>query len=65
MDTDKDMKNKTKNIIEAAATLLLVAVFFDLLILFVGLGQIALEGRTGYWAPFWRVQAEFVIKLLN
>lgn len=44
-----------------AATLLIA---FDLIILFASLAQIALEGKTGYWNPFWRVQAEFVIKLL-
>lgn len=37
----------------------------DLLILFGGLAQVGLEGRTGYWAPFWRVQAEFIINLLS
>jgi hypothetical protein len=44
------------------AAVLLIA--FDLIILFASLAQIALEGKTGYWNPFWRVQAEFVIKLL-
>jgi len=44
---------------------LTVLVLFDLLILFAGLGQIALEGRTGIWHPFWRVQAEFVVGLLQ
>ena len=44
---------------------LMVFALFDMLILFAGLGQIAMEGRTGYWAPFWRVQAEFVVGLLQ
>ncbi|TAK04182.1 hypothetical protein EPO34_03490 [Patescibacteria group bacterium] len=36
----------------------------DLLILFASIGQIALEGRTGHWNPFWRTQAEMVVRLL-
>ena len=44
---------------------LAVFTILDLLILFGGLVQIAFENRTGYWAPFWRVQAEFVIGLLQ
>ena len=40
------------------------AVFFDIAILFTGLAQIAYEGRTGYWNPFWRAQAEFVVQHL-
>lgn len=44
---------------------ILFVVCMDLLILFASLAQIAVENRTGYWAPFWRVQAEFVIKLME
>lgn len=44
---------------------LTVLVAFDLLILFTSLAQIAVENRTGHWAPFWRVQAEFLIGLLQ
>ncbi len=36
----------------------------DLMILFASLGQIAFEGRTGYWNPFWRKQAEVVVRLM-
>lgn len=43
----------------------IVLVILDVVVLFGGLAQIALEGRTGEWSPFWRVQAEFVVKLLN
>lgn len=39
-------------------------VMLDLLILFASIGQIALEGRTGHWNPFWRAQAEVVVRLL-
>jgi len=44
---------------------ILIFAFFDFLILFTGLGQIAFEGRTGAWPLFWRVQAEFVVGLLQ
>lgn len=44
---------------------LVIFAMFDLLILFTGLAQIAVENRTGSWAPFWRVQAEFVVGLLQ
>lgn len=44
---------------------LAVFAMLDLLILFTGLAQIAFENRTGYWAPFWRVQVEFVVGLFQ
>ncbi len=54
-----------REIIKKAFTVLAVLAFFDALILFTALAQIAVENRTGYWAPFWRVQAEFVINLFR
>lgn len=53
-----------KKIIIAIFEVIVLLIVFDLIILFTSLAQIALEGRTGYWNPFWRVQAEFVVKLL-
>ena len=53
-----------KKILVGALELIVLLVAVDLIILFTSLAQIVLEGRTGYWNPFWRVQAEFVIKLL-
>jgi len=46
-------------------TALLVLTTLDLLIVMIGLAQIGIEGRTGNWAFFWRVQAEFIIKILT
>lgn len=42
-----------------------IAVVLDLIILFAALGQIALEGRSGYWNPFWAAQASFVVDVLE
>ncbi len=53
-----------KKITVGVLELIVLLVAVDIIILFTSLAQIALEGRTGYWNPFWRVQAEFVIKLL-
>jgi hypothetical protein len=53
-----------KKILIAVFEAVVLLIAFDLIILFTSLAQIALEGTTGYWNPFWRVQAEFVIKLL-
>jgi len=53
-----------KKILVGALEFIVLLVTVDLIILFTSLAQIALEGRTGYWNPFWRAQAEFVIKLL-
>ncbi len=39
----------------------MVLVMVDLFILMAALGQIATEGRSGYWSPFWSTQAEFVL----
>jgi len=43
----------------------IVLALVDMVVLFGGLAQIALEGRTGEWSPFWRVQAEFIINLIK
>lgn len=53
-----------KKILIAVFEAMVLLIAFDLIILFTSLAQVALEGTTGYWNPFWRVQAEFVIKLL-
>lgn len=53
-----------KKILIAALEVIVLLIAFDLIILFTSMAQIALEGKTGYWNPFWRVQAEFVIKML-
>ncbi len=67
MTTAKEKSMKVeyiKKILAGVFEAIVLLVTFDLIILFVSLAQISLEGRTGYWNPFWRVQAEFVIKLL-
>ena len=53
-----------KKILIAVFEAVVLLLAFDLIILFASLAQIALEGKTGYWNPFWRIQAEFVIRLL-
>lgn len=40
-------------------------VTLDMLILFASLAQIMVEGQTGQWSPFWRVQAEMVLRLFT
>ncbi len=55
----------TKKVLSYIGYAVVVFAMFDMLILFAALGQIAFEGRTGYWNPFWRVQAEFLIGLLQ
>jgi len=55
------MRKAISNIIDV----LLVLAMLDAIILFASMGQIAIEGRTGYWASFWRIQAEFIINLLT
>ncbi len=57
---DKPMKI-AKNII----FVLSAALVLDLAILTAGLTQIAVEGRTGYWSPFWIVQAQAVLSILK
>ncbi len=54
-----------KRTLQAIGYTLTALVLLDMLILFTELAQIAVENRTGYWAPFWRVQAEFVVNLLQ
>ena len=54
-----------RKIIINTTYVLMVLVILDSMILFAGIGQAAFEGRSGYWSPFWRVQAEFVINLIK
>jgi len=44
---------------------LAVVLMFDLMILFVSMAQIAVEGRTGHWNEFWLWQARLVIKIVH
>jgi hypothetical protein len=53
-----------KKILKTIGTAAVAFVLIDLMILFTALAQIALENRTGYWNPFWRWQAEQVVKFL-
>lgn len=55
---------QTKHIASITFQTIAFLVMFDLLILFASIGQIAFEGRTGHWNPFWRAQAEVVVRLL-
>ena len=57
------MDKKMKKAIQAAGSAILIIILLDLVILFFAMGQTALEGRTGYWSPFWRWQAEQVLRL--
>jgi hypothetical protein len=40
-------------------------VMLDMMILFISLGQIIAERQSGYWSPFWQVQAETVLGILQ
>lgn len=55
---------KAKHIASISLQAIAFLVMFDLLILFSSMAQIAYEGRTGHWNPFWRKQAEIVVRLI-
>ena len=55
------MRSITKQIYTA----LMILLTLDALIVMMGLAQIAIEGRTGYWMPFFRIQGELIVKLLT
>jgi len=44
---------------------LAVVLMFDLMILFVSMAQIAVDGRTGHWNEFWLWQARLFIKIVH
>ncbi|GIW70347.1 MAG: hypothetical protein KatS3mg101_1094 [Patescibacteria group bacterium] len=54
-----------KKILTKIVIIFLALLLVDLFILFTALAQIALENRTGYWNPFWRWQAEQVVRFLQ
>ena len=58
-------ENRIKKIGSAIAYGIAFLVATDLFVLFMSLGQIALEGRTGYWSPFWMTQAKFFLTLVG
>lgn len=53
-----------KKILNITGQIILTLIFFDILILFVALAQVAI-GQGGYWNSFWTAQAKVVISLLN
>lgn len=57
--------NAIKPVIKKILNILIAVIMVDAFILFSSMAQIMTSGRTGYWAPFWRVQAEFIIKLFS
>lgn len=44
---------------------ILLLVGLNFLILFASMAQIGLEGKTGYWNPYWRWQAEAVLSVVG
>jgi hypothetical protein len=54
---------QAKKALSIAGSTIALLVIFDLMILFASLAQIQIEGRTGYWNPFWRAQAQVVLNL--
>ncbi len=61
----QEKREKIKEIVSAVGATITLLVAADLFILFMSLAQIALEGRTGYWSPFWMVQAKFFLTLVG
>lgn len=43
---------------------LFLLAILDLFFLGLSLLQIAAEGQTGMWAPFWQAQADFLFKFI-
>jgi hypothetical protein len=58
------MREKIKEILKTIGLIILFLLVIDLLILVISLSQVVIEGRTGYWSPFWLWQARFLVRLL-
>lgn len=56
---------RAKQSFAIATEAIALLVTLDLLILFASLAQIMAEGQTGQWSPFWRAQAELVLRLFT
>lgn len=54
-----------KKTLSGITTGILAAILLYWVVVFTGLAQIALEGRTGEWNSFWRFGAEQVVRLLR
>lgn len=57
--------SKAKEIMSAIGQGALLLICADVFILFMSLGQLAIEGQTGYWSPFWLAQAKIVLALVG
>lgn len=55
--------NAMKPIIKKIMYFLITVLMVDAFILFFGMAQIMLNGRSGYWSEFWAIQARFIINL--
>lgn len=53
-----------KKSLAAAAEIMVLLAALDLLILFLSIAQVTAEGRSGYWSPFWKAQAEIAMKII-
>ena len=51
--------------LRTALEVIIILVGIDLFILMMGIAQVVIEGREVYFAPFWRVQAEILLRLLQ
>ena len=56
---------QAKRTISCVTQAIALLVMLDLMILFVSLAQTTTEDRSGYWSPFWQVQAEAVLSILR
>lgn len=58
-------RDTMKKAITLVGQTLAILAALDITILLFALLQVGIEGRTGYWSPFWMEQARFIIGLLN
>jgi hypothetical protein len=54
-----------KNLVINAFHFIVVLAAIDVIVLLFSLAQIATEGRTGEWSPFWATQAKVLLSILN
>ncbi|OGI35994.1 MAG: hypothetical protein A2259_01565 [Candidatus Moranbacteria bacterium RIFOXYA2_FULL_43_15] len=55
----------TKKTLVSITQVIIFLVMLDIMILFMSLGQIIAERQSGYWNPFWQVQAQAVLSILR
>lgn len=62
---EKNINQKVWHALKTVGDIFIILVTLDLMILMAAILQVAAGQPTGYWHPFWLVQAKILLSLFN